>query len=108
MLSRSQRKLKINKGEIPPETFENNMYSEGTDPPEVVSPPEAGTPALAASTACLVGGGTVVATMSNPGAVFDAWSAMAAKAWKTEAADLPREACGKPHVKELVLVLMRK
>ncbi|XP_036789018.1 developmental pluripotency-associated protein 4 isoform X1 [Manis pentadactyla] len=94
MLSKSRRKLKINKGEIPPETFENKMFSEGTDPPEVVSPPESGTPALATSTACLVGGGTVVAATSTPGAVFDSWATMAAKARKTAAVDLPREPCG--------------
>ncbi|KAK2502378.1 hypothetical protein MC885_015974 [Smutsia gigantea] len=89
LLSKVQRKLKIDKGEIPPETFENQVFSEGTDPPEVASPPEA-----AASTARLAGADTAVVTTSTPRAVFDSWTRMAAKAWKTEAADLPQEARG--------------
>ncbi|XP_036099793.1 developmental pluripotency-associated protein 4 [Molossus molossus] len=83
MLTKSQRKLKMEKGET---TLESLGLPEG------IAPTEEGVPALEGATALLEGMDNVFMTSATPEAVFASWSRIAAQAGKVEPAASPQEA----------------
>lgn len=85
MLTESQRKLKVEKGE---------MVLEGFGLPEVIAPLEVGVPALEGAAALLEGMDNVFMTSATPEAVFASWSRIAARAEKVEPATLAQESSG--------------
>ncbi|XP_044110972.1 developmental pluripotency-associated protein 4 isoform X1 [Neovison vison] len=94
ILSESQRRSKMEQGEMSLEGFGKRVSSEGTYPPEVAAPPEGGAPTPMGSGALLEGVDTVVVTTSAPDAVFASWSRIAGRAGKMETVESPQEAHG--------------
>ncbi|XP_032200218.1 developmental pluripotency-associated protein 4 [Mustela erminea] len=94
ILSQSQRRSKMEQGEMSLEVFGKRVSSDGTYPPEVAAPPEGGAPTSGGSGALLEGVDTVVVTTSAPDAVFASWSRIAGRAGKTETVESPQEAHG--------------
>ncbi|XP_035557953.2 developmental pluripotency-associated protein 4-like [Canis lupus dingo] len=87
ILTQTQRRLMMDKGEMSLLSPGTKIPSDGTYPPEVAAPAEG-------SDALLEGVNTVVVTTSAPDSVFASWSRIAARAGKMETVASPQEAHG--------------
>ncbi|XP_025724475.1 developmental pluripotency-associated protein 4 isoform X1 [Callorhinus ursinus] len=94
ILTQSQRRSKMDQGEMSLASSGKRISSDGTYLPEVAASPEGGVPAHVGSDALLEGVDTVVVTTSAPDAVFASWSRIAARAGKMETVESPQEAHG--------------
>ncbi|XP_004391750.1 PREDICTED: developmental pluripotency-associated protein 4 [Odobenus rosmarus divergens] len=94
ILTQSQRRSKMDQGEMSLASSGKRISSDGTYLPEVAASPEGGAPAHVGSDALLEGVDTVVVTTSAPDAVFASWSRIAARAGKMETVESPQEAHG--------------
>ncbi|XP_044892840.1 developmental pluripotency-associated protein 4 isoform X1 [Felis catus] len=94
ILTPSQKRSKMDKGEMFLENSKKKSSSHGTHPPEVAAPPEGGMQALVGSDPLPEGVETVVVTTSAPDAVFASWSRIASTAGKMETVESTQDAYG--------------
>ncbi|CAD7691347.1 unnamed protein product [Nyctereutes procyonoides] len=90
ILTQTQRRLMMDKGEMSLESLRTKIPSDGTYPPEVAAP----LPALRGLMLSWGVVNTVVVTTLAPDSMFASWSRIAARAGKMETVASPQEAHG--------------
>ncbi|XP_029794566.1 developmental pluripotency-associated protein 4 [Suricata suricatta] len=94
ILSPSQKRSRMETGEMSLENSMRKISSHGTHPPEMAASSEGGVQAPVGSDALSEGVETVVVTTSAPEAVFASWSKIAARAGKMETVESPQDSYG--------------